>query len=159
MVNEQCIIVQRYTVDIHVNKCLIFNVGLVELSPSGTLMVCGVGETAEVMCTTEHIILKWQITLPGENGRTETRHQTHDSLFPEVTPLQIGQTTFKFRRVSPRNTSPLTSRLEVENVSAVLNGTVINCTEVGLNLMNPDTAETVILILGQNFTSGKHIRY
>ena len=60
-----------------------------------------------------------------------------------------------FTITSVQGQLPLTSMLEIDHVSAGLNGTVINCTEVGLNLMNPDTAEIVLLILGQDLTNGK----
>ena len=128
--------------------------GRLVLSPSETLLVCGVGERAEVTCTTTEQVLRWQITVPGENGRTDTRHQSYDSLSQSTTPLEINSSMITFTRTSVQRRLPLTSRLEIDHVSAGLNGTVINCTEVGLNLMNPDTAETVLLILGQDFANG-----
>ena len=119
------------------------------LSYTETLLVCGVGERAEVTCNTTEQVLRWQITVPGGNGRTDTRHQSYDSLSQTATPLEIHSSTINFTRTSVRGDLPLTSRLDIDHVSAGLNGTVINCTEVGLNLVNPDTSGTVILILRQ----------
>ena len=129
--------------------------GRLVLSPSETLLVCGVGERAKVTCTTTEQVLRWQITEPGGNGRTDTRHQSYGSLSQSATPFQINSSRITFTRTSVQGQLPLTSRLEIDHVSAGLNGTVINCTEVGLNLMNPDTSRAVILILGQDLASGK----
>ena len=128
--------------------------GRLVLSSSETLLVCRVGERAEVTCTTIEQVLRWQITVPEGNGRTDTRHQSYNSLSQTATPLEIDSSTINFTRTSVRGNLPLTSRLEIDHVSAGLNGTMITCTEVG-NLMNPDTSETVIFILGQDLTRGK----
>ena len=106
------------------------------------------------MCNTTEHVLRWQITIPGENGRTDTRHQSYNSLSQSATLLEIDSSTINFTRTSVREDLPLTSRLEIDHVSAGLNGAVITCTEVG-NVMNPDTSETVIFILGQDLTRGK----
>ena len=128
--------------------------GRLVLSSSETLLVCGVGERAEVMCNTTGHVLRWKITVPGHNGRTDTRLQTYNSLSQSQTPLMIDSSTFTFTRTSVQGHLPQTSRLDIDHVSAGLNGTVINCTEVGLNLMNPDTSGTVLLILGRDLANG-----
>ena len=132
--------------------------GRLVLSPSEALLVCGVGERAEVTCTTTEHVLRWQITVPGGNGRTDTRHQSYDSLSQSATPLEINSSMITFTRTSVQGRLPLTSRLEIDHVSAGLNGTVINCTEVGLNLVNPDTSGTVLFILGQDYANGNLFR-
>ena len=39
--------------------------------------------------------------------------------------------------------------VRIDHVSEALNGTVINCTEAGLNLINPDTSATTVQLVDQ----------
>jgi hypothetical protein len=90
------------------------------------------------MCsTTESInslgLLLWNVTLLhiDNAGYSATKYVT--SVSPQLhLPLQISNIYFNITRDSDIGTLPLVSTLTVANVTADLNGTIVDCTEDGL---------------------------
>ena len=70
-------------------------------------------------------LLQWSINIPGRPA-SELRFISSDTV--SVTPLTVGQTVFQFLRTS---TSPLMSLMVIDNVSADVNGTRVDCSSGG----------------------------
>ena len=131
-------------------RCVTGIIGLTSTEPA---LVCCTGESFEVTCNTTEQNLRWQVTY-GEPAKTETRHMGYNSLASSGTPLVIdadSSTVITFSRISYQGVLPLVSRILIHNVSERVNGTLISCTEVGLNLPNPDTSETTLHVIGHDY--------
>jgi hypothetical protein len=84
-----------------------------------------------LMCsTTESDLLRWNVTLIHIDtaGYSATGLVTPVSPQPDL-PLQLSNIYFNITRDSTFNTLPLVSTLKVANVTADLNGTIVDCTE------------------------------
>ena len=109
-------------------------------SPNAVISVCPGGQV-ELLCNTTDGVgsptLLWNITIPhigGDIGHVSTRSSQLDL------PLNISNIYFNITRDSIYDTQPLVSTLSVTNVTAALNGTIVECrqrqTQILTNTIN-----------------------
>ena len=111
--------------------------GRLAKSPSELKPVCEVGASVEVTYNTTEGTVRWYITILRIFNQSCFNTQS-----PTSTPLIIDSSTVSFTRLSAQRALPLIAMVRINHVSETLNGTVINCTEVGLNLINPNSSAT-----------------
>ena len=89
--------------------------------------VCS-GDQLNLTChaTPSETLIQWSLTIPSRSP--ELRFISTDGNTVSVTPFIVGQTVFQFLRTS---TSPLTSLMVIDNVSADVNGTRVECSYGG----------------------------
>ena len=105
-------------------------IGAVTLSPPGnSFNVCN-GDQLELICSLtghESSLMEWvftpEIIYMGLFRALDANGQIPSS-------FTINSTQFAFSRISPRNHKPLISKLLISPLTADLNGTVVNCTDV-----------------------------
>ena len=113
------------------------------LSPPGVARVCPGGELA-ITCSTDRSFLEWNITasqsfpLPGVPHRTRLVSVSSQT----VEPLVLNMVSFNFSHSTYTNGSSvsLVSVLSVTDVPDILNGTRVNCTDIGASLAETNTA-------------------
>ena len=125
--------------------------GKLTLSSSELELVCEVGASVDVTCSTTAGALRWYITVPRIFN--QSRYMSRNTQSSVAAPLMIDSSTITFTRLSARGVLPLVAVVRIDRVSEALNGTVINCTEVGLNLINPDSSATAVQILDREYLS------
>ena len=89
------------------------------------------GDQLNLTChaTPSETLIQWNLTIPSRsNSVPELRFLSSEGSTASVTPLIVGQTVFQFLRTS---TSPLTSIAVIDNVSADVNGTRVECSYGG----------------------------
>ena len=92
--------------------------------------VCPGEQPTTLMCSTNHIFLKWSIS---SLRQTETRNLSIPYLDQNVVvpSIMMDSATFTFSRVSSPGALPLVSTMTIMNITSNLEGTMISCT--GLN--------------------------
>ena len=128
-------------------------IGTVSISPAHMASVCR-GDQLELICTTNRIFLEWSFSLISEG---ETSARTYSRILnilsgPAIPGLLVNSITFSFSRVSAQDTLPLISRLLINPVSAELNGTLVNCTDIFETL---ETASTLVRIINEDLIYGR----
>ena len=116
------------------------------ISPCPRAIVCHVGDTLEVMCSsTNESILDWELVFTGTNDRN-TIDSTVSSTqhIQEIVPSH--STVFIFSRASELGTLPLVSTLEIGSVGLPLNGSIISCMTDSPSAV----ATTTVHIVGEN---------
>ena len=101
------------------------------LSPSGIATVCPEA-TLEITCSTDRHFLNWNVTTPpsaSESGQAVTRSRLISSSSQIIKPLIINTKVFYVSIVSTMD--QFTSILSVVNVTDDLNGTIVQCTDIG----------------------------
>ena len=135
-----------------IRSCYYFSTsGELILSSSELEPVCEVGASTEVTCSTTAGALRWYITIP--RMITESRFMSRNTQSSTSPPLTIDSSTISFTRLSAHGALPLVAVVRIDRVSEALNGTVINCTEVGLNLISPDTSATTVQLVDREYIS------
>ena len=123
------------------------DIGGAVISPPGIAPVCS-GDTLNLTCTTTGRFQEWSFTLIPENETAPMRYtrslQTYGPKHLQIFEQVIASTMFLYSRNSAENSLPLMSTLSVSPVSAGLNGTVVNCTDITTS----DTVSTIIFIIG-----------
>jgi hypothetical protein len=105
--------------------------GAVTLSPSGVAPVCS-GDQLELVCTATGDSLQWRFSMFRGNETTATEiTRTISSTRSTILPLTVNSMVFNFSRISAHNSMPVISRLVISPVSNSLNGTVMNCVDLG----------------------------
>ena len=114
------------------------------ISPPGIAGVCS-GDRLELMCTTTGEFLQWRFSVTrGVNDRiTITRTiqaavPAGDAMFQFV----VNSTVFNFSRTSAEGGLPVISKVVIGPVSSSLNGTMMNCIDLGTA---SSTATTIIV--------------
>ena len=87
----------------------------------------------------------WNISVPEMDGVT-SRELIITSI-SQFTSLLVKKKSFKILIISLIEETPLISMMSVANLTADMNGTVINCTDVGDSLAETSTSVTKINIL------------
>ena len=113
------------------------------LSRSGDVFVCP-GSRLSLRCSTNLDILEWNITV----GMLPSRRQLVTDVSRFDLPLMISSHSFNIARDSADRSKPIVSTLTTSAVTSDLNGTTINCTDVGgadsstliatINVITPD---------------------
>ena len=98
------------------------------------------GKRINLTCqaTLNEILLQWSLTIPGRSV-PELRFISSLGSAQSVTPLTVGQTVFQFFRTS---TSPLISRMIINNVTVKLNGTRVDYSYAG-SIMSTTTINVI----------------
>jgi hypothetical protein len=128
--------------------------GTFELVPSGEVYVCndtGPNNRLEVVCRSNYSrFLKWNLTFPAaalnsENINSFTRRISSNNRAGYVSPLQQGNNNIiDFEFAVTQN--PLTSVASTNQISPVLNGSIIMCTE-DPDTTNSNSAELVLHVV------------
>ena len=127
-------------------------IGIASISPSHMVSVCK-GDQLELICTTTGKFLEWSFSLiPTEETTAVThfRHLSASSSFSAIT-LVLGNSSITFSRISAQYALPLISRLLINPVSAELNGTEVNCTDI---VETSETASTLVQIINEDLIFG-----
>ena len=90
-----------------------------------------------LICHTNLTLLKWSIII-ADRLMPEERFISSTGSAESQAPLIINYTEFQFLRTS---TSPLMSTVLIDNVTAYLNGTRVECT-------GRDTTSTTVIVIG-----------
>ena len=125
-------------------------VGAALISPSGDVLVCRGANYLELTCTvTTETLLQWSLLLVNNEGisRIYTRHITSIDMSQQISQLTVNSSVFHFSRTSLQGDLPLTSSLITNSISLGLEGTVVNCTEVGITM---NSSSIVIHFVQQN---------
>ena len=119
--------------------------GAVTITPGISFQVCD-GDQLELICTvndSESNVLEWTFA-PATifMGQHRAIENMGDQTFSIIT---INSTKFTFSRISAQKESPLVSRLLIIPVTAGLNETVVNCTDV----IAMETASAIVYVLNR----------
>ena len=113
------------------------------VSPSGVARVCPGGELA-IACSADTSFLEWSIApsftlIPGTPYKTRLVSASSEI---DLTPIVLNMISFDFSHTTHTNGSSvsLVSVISVTDVPDILNGSRINCTDIGAS-----TAETMRL--------------
>ena len=116
------------------------------LSPSGVVSIC-MGEQITFTCSTDRAFIEWNVTVL-QSGMRSSRTRL---VLPEThtpTPLRINTLTFNIARISPIGSLPLISTLVVANATSErLNGTEVNCTDIGNSLAHTSSSVAFVHII------------
>ena len=115
------------------------------ISPARVAPVCS-GDLLELTCSTPGSILEWAFATLYKRAVSRTNQVP--------APLSIDSTWFTFSRLSAQNSFPLISTLSINPVNKGLNGTEVNCTDVGTS----ETVSTIITIIDENLIEGKDMK-
>ena len=117
------------------------------LSPGTVAPVCQDGDRLEMTCITNGTFIRWSITARNGLGR----FQDYGPLFvraedasQQTSSITVNSTTFTTMRTSDQGSLPLISTMIINSVNGYLNGTVVNCDDVGTS--ESMTASTTIII-------------
>ena len=112
------------------------------ISPPGVAPVCD-GDQLELTCTTTGSLLEWRFNVIRGNATTATEFSriilATGSASDVMSQLVVDTTTFIFSRISAEDSLPVMSRLLIGCVSRGLNGTMINCEDVGTSEVSSTT--------------------
>ena len=133
---------------------MMVHIGTASISPSHMASVCR-GDQLELICTTTGRFLEWSFSLVS-TGETTTvtrylRVLSTSAVVSWISPVIVANSSFTFSRISVQNTLPLISRLLINPVSAELNGTVVNCTDI---VETSETASTLVQIINEDLIFG-----
>ena len=95
------------------------------LSPSEVTSVCP-GEQLEFTCSTTLDYIQWNVTVFQPIPNSRESFLVSDILSTTV-PLTVNMIRFTVAKNSTSGSRPLISTLSVANVTAALNGTMVNC--------------------------------
>ena len=110
------------------------------------------GEQISITCSTNNTFLGWDIELNfSQYGYYIRRYVSMYDSMSYYSSLLIRDTIVNFTKNSERGALPLISTLIINNASANLNGTVINCT--GLGVYTERISVTVIHVINGKIIS------
>ena len=104
----------------------------------------------EVVCRSdESSFLQWNLTFPALNYTSSTRIISSSNMVGTVTPLTVeNDIMFEFVIISQPPGDPLASRLSVNLISPILNGSIIMCAERGTGMDR--SSEVVLRVVNVN---------
>ena len=119
------------------------------ISPVDVTSVCR-GDQLELTCTTTGSLLQWSFLIPkGEMTATTYSRILTTSSSLAVPGLLVNSVTLSFIRVSAQNTLPLIATVLINPVSAELNGTLVNCSDID------ETESTLVRIVNEDLIFGR----
>ena len=125
---------------------VIFAESRLTLSPRGVMWVCP-GAQLDVTCSTDRRLLNWTVTIPpsaSDSGEAVTRNRLFSSSTQAVDPLMVEMKQFNISITS--RVDPFSSVLSYTNATADLNGTVINCSDIGNSTAESDSSMVIVHI-------------
>jgi hypothetical protein len=120
--------------------------GQLTLSPMSVAPVCRVGDPLQLTCTASVATIEWKFTVINDNGEDEPviGFISAGSPAKQSVLIQVNSTTITWTRNSSQNVLPLIVTLSIDSVSIGLNGTVVNCMEVGGSMVSASTTIQII---------------
>jgi hypothetical protein len=103
-----------------------------------THTICSGEQQTTLMCSTNHILLEWNVSTIGQY---ETRSISNLDHNPTITPILLNSANFILARVSSQGALPLVSNTTIMNINSNLEGTVISC-----NGLNSSSESTLVLM-------------
>ena len=129
--------------------------GAVTLSPSGVAPVCS-GDQLELMCTITGDLLQWSFSVFRGNETTAIDfRRTITPTSAEMLQLVVDSLVFNFSRISAPDSMPVISTLVISPVSRRINGTVVNCENVG----EREVSSTTIIVGERGALQGMIMSY
>ena len=130
--------------------------GAVMISPPGVAPVCD-GDQLELTCTTTGSLLEWRFNVIRGNATTATEFSriilATGSASNAMSLLVVNSIMFRFSRTSVEDSLPVMTRLLINPVSRSLNGTVINCEDVGTS----EVSSTTVIVRETDLLQGMNI--
>ena len=120
------------------------------ISPLGMAPACS-GDQLELTCTTRGRFLEWSFSLIPEGDTTARRYARVLNPNSPTSTLEVNSITFTFSIISAGSNLPLTSQLLISPVSDSLNGTEVNCTDVGTS----NSTSTIVTVINDNVYDGE----
>ena len=109
----------------------------VTLSPEAVAPVCQDGDPLELTCITNGSFMRWNITARNRLGT----FQDYGPLFvsaedatQQTSSATVDYSTFTTMRISDQGSLPLISTMVINPVNRDLNGTIVNCEDVGTSM-------------------------
>ena len=125
---------------------LIYIEAEVMLSPSGVVSIC-MGQQLIFTCSTDRAFIEWNVTIL-QSGVRSSRTRLVLTETRTTTPLTVNMMTFNITRISSIGSLPLISTLVVDNITDDgLNGTEVNCTDIGSSLAHTSSSVTFVHII------------
>ena len=123
-----------------------------ELSSSGAVLMC-MGEQLTFICTTDREFIEWNVTvLHLEERSSRTRLVLTQTLVTR--PLVINMMIFDITRISIIGSLSLISTLTVANVTTDVNGTEMNCTDIGNSLAETSSSVATVYVIPNGINIG-----
>ena len=125
---------------------VIFAESRLTLSPRGVMWVCR-GAQLNVTCSTDRKFLNWNVTIPpsaSDSGEAVNRSRLLSPNSKVDGPLVVEMKAFNISITS--TVDPFSSILSYTNVTADLNGTVINCSDKGNSTEESDSSMVIVHI-------------
>ena len=126
----------------------IFAESRLTLSPHGVMWVCP-GAQLDVTCSTDRRFLTWSVTIPpsaSDSGEAVNRGRlfTSSTQANAIEPLVVEMKTFNISITS--TVDPFSSVLSYTNATTDLNGTVINCSDIGNSRTESNSSMVIVHI-------------
>ena len=115
------------------------------LSSTRIALVCPGGELTFV-CSTNRSLIEWNIIIP-QSGVTRSRLIASSDQSIYIGPLVVNMKSFNITINSDSLIRGLTSKLSVTNITPDLNGTFVQCTDIGSSLTEVSTSVGIIHII------------
>lgn len=113
------------------------------LSSTRVALVCSGGELTFV-CSTNRSFIEWNVTIP-QSGVTRSRLIASGD--QSIGPLVVNMQSFNITINPDSLIKGLTSKLSVTNITPDLNGTFVQCTDIGSSLTEASTSVGIIHII------------
>ena len=120
---------------------------------SGVAYVCPGGLLALTCRSTNAAFQQWSATVPRYPERTETRIISYDGTAQRTSPIIIYSISINVTRTFENEA--LVSKIFTDNVTADLNGTTVNCTEILRSGTRVELQTRSIHIIEQGTYAGK----
>ena len=109
------------------------------------------GDQLELICTTTGRFLELSFSLIPEGDATARRYVRVVNPNSPTSELEVNSITFTFSIISAGSSLHLTSRLLISPVRDSLNGTQVNCTDVG----TANLTSTIVTVINNNSYYGE----
>ena len=126
--------------------------GAVMISPPGLASVCD-GDQLELTCTTTGSQLEWRFNAIRGNATATEFSRIINADGSAMSQLVINSIMFRFSRISAKDSLPVMSMLLISPVNRNLNGTVINCVDLGTS----EASSTTVVIRESDSLQGMNI--
>jgi hypothetical protein len=108
---------------------------------------CQAGDPLELTCTTNGItFIRWNFTARNSLGKLREYGPAFinsEDESQQISVIRVNATTFTIMRTSARGSSPLVSTMVINPVNRDLNGTVVNCEDIGTSMTATTTLHYV----------------
>ena len=116
----------------------------VTLAPDGRVSVCP-EENLDFTCTTNRTFIEWTVAIydsTSESRISRSKLLSHTAQFDPVLNIIQANRTFNITRIS---SEPFISVLSVQSIAADLNGTTINCMDIGRSSIDESSSSVATI--------------